>query len=143
MLKFFKSGNLRPEFWFLFSGTNLSLIGTYLSKVFLYKRFSNVLTFLLNWELLLHKSFSLILIVSSFIFFILFSFITLILLISLLFSLFLVILFLNLSLFLLSFLISFSLLILFFSSSSSSITSFIKFFLFPPWLVYAIYYINK
>lgn len=75
LLIFFKSGKIIPVFGFFFSITNLSLIGRYLSKVFLLKRFSYVLIFLLlNWELL-HSKFCFIFLISlfSFEFFIIFS----------------------------------------------------------------------
>ena len=118
----FRSGKIIP---FLFSKINLSLIDIYLSKVFLLKRFSYVLIFLLKGELF-HNKFLLFLLFSKFSFFneLLSSifFILLFCSFSLLFcelTIFPFSLFLLLFNFILSFLISFSLFILFFSSSSS------------------------
>lgn len=127
LLIFFRSGKIIP---FLFSEINLSLTDIYLSKVFLLKRFSYVLIFLLKGELLFQNIFFLflLLLLSSF------SFFNILILSSIFFtllfclfsnSLLFEIAFFTFSLFLflfnriLSFLTSFSLFILFFSSSSS------------------------
>jgi hypothetical protein len=127
LLIFFRSGKIIP---FLFSEINLSLTDIYLSKVFLLKRFSYVLIFLLKGELLFQNIFFLflLLLLSSFSFFnilMLSSIFFILLFCPLSNSLLFVITFFTFSLFLLlfnlilSFLTSFSLFILFFSSSSS------------------------